>query len=135
MWGGVLQWRRSGRGGACVYRCCQLRLPPGPPPRWAGLRLESALDPKPKASGFETIPTTQPIQISKHSKKVTTKKGYDLCRKADFVVASAALTDRTFAGVGETTVGNLKTQWGVTTGEHGGRAFLGGGGWRSHGQA
>lgn len=43
--------------------------------------------------------------------KVTTKKGYDGCRKADYLNAREPLTDKAFAALGETTIANLKTRF------------------------
>jgi hypothetical protein len=49
--------------------------------------------------------------------QVTTKKGYDGCRKADYLYAHDAITDKTFANLGETTISNLKSNFdGVETG-------------------
>jgi hypothetical protein len=51
--------------------------------------------------------------------QVTTKKGYDGCRKADYLYAHDAITDKTFANLGETTISNLKSNFdGVETGAH-----------------
>jgi hypothetical protein len=48
---------------------------------------------------------------------VTTKKGYDGCRKADYLYAHDPITDKTFANLGETTISNLKANFdGVETG-------------------
>lgn len=48
---------------------------------------------------------------------MTTKKGYDGCRKAEHLFAHEAVTDKTFANLGETTINNLKaTFMGVETG-------------------
>ncbi|GBF89575.1 hypothetical protein Rsub_02293 [Raphidocelis subcapitata] len=48
--------------------------------------------------------------------KVTTKKGYDGCRKAEYLNAREIITDKTFANLGETTINNLKTTFvGVDT--------------------
>jgi hypothetical protein len=48
---------------------------------------------------------------------VTTKKGYDGCRKADYLCAHDPITDKTFANLGETTISNLKSNFdGVETG-------------------
>jgi hypothetical protein len=50
--------------------------------------------------------------------QVTTKKGYDGCRKADYLCAHDPITDKTFANLGETTISNLKSNFdGVETGE------------------
>lgn len=49
--------------------------------------------------------------------QVTTKKGYDGCRKADYLFAHQPITDKTFASLGETTIANLKATFhGVDTG-------------------
>jgi hypothetical protein len=40
--------------------------------------------------------------------QVTTKKGYDGCRKAEYLYAREVITDKTFASLGETTISNLK---------------------------
>jgi hypothetical protein len=49
--------------------------------------------------------------------QVTTKKGYDGCRKADYLYAHDPITDKTFANLGETTISNLKANFdGVETG-------------------
>jgi hypothetical protein len=48
---------------------------------------------------------------------VTTKKGYDGCRKAEYLFAHQPITDKTFATLGETTISNLKAAFeGVETG-------------------
>ncbi|MBN8558418.1 MAG: hypothetical protein J0L74_12215, partial [Burkholderiales bacterium] len=54
--------------------------------------------------------------------QVTTKKGYDGCRKAEYLFAHQTITDKTFASLGETTISNLKSTFdGVDTGAgHGG---------------
>lgn len=50
--------------------------------------------------------------------QVTTKKGYDGCRKAEYLYAHQPITDKTFATLGETTISNLKATFeGVETGE------------------
>ena len=50
--------------------------------------------------------------------QVTTKKGYDGCRKAEYLFAHQPITDKTFATLGETTISNLKAKFeGVETGE------------------
>uniref|UniRef100_A0A383V5P7 Uncharacterized protein n=1 Tax=Tetradesmus obliquus TaxID=3088 RepID=A0A383V5P7_TETOB len=55
-------------------------------------------------------------QVESESFKVTTKKGYDGCRKADFLYAHEPITDKTFANLGETTISNLKANFdGVET--------------------
>ncbi|WIA31523.1 hypothetical protein OEZ86_002415 [Tetradesmus obliquus] len=55
-------------------------------------------------------------QVESESFKVTTKKGYDGCRKADFLHAHEPITDKTFANLGETTISNLKANFdGVET--------------------
>jgi hypothetical protein len=52
--------------------------------------------------------------------QVTTKKGYDGCRKAEYLFAHQPITDKTFATLGETTISNLKTNFeGVETGGFG----------------
>jgi hypothetical protein len=49
--------------------------------------------------------------------QVTTKKGYDGCRKAEYLFAHQPITDKTFASLGETTISNLKNTFeGVDTG-------------------
>lgn len=49
--------------------------------------------------------------------QVTTKKGYDGCRKAEYLFAHQPITDKTFATLGETTISNLKSTFeGVETG-------------------
>jgi hypothetical protein len=49
--------------------------------------------------------------------QVTTKKGYDGCRKAEYLYAHNPITDKTFANLGETTISNLKSNFeGVETG-------------------
>lgn len=48
---------------------------------------------------------------------MTTKKGYDGCRKAEYLYAHDPITDKTFANLGETTISNLKASFdGVETG-------------------
>ncbi|KAF6253597.1 hypothetical protein COO60DRAFT_401567 [Scenedesmus sp. NREL 46B-D3] len=55
-------------------------------------------------------------QVESESFKVTTKKGYDGCRKADYLCAHDPITDKTFASLGETTISNLKSNFdGVET--------------------
>lgn len=52
--------------------------------------------------------------------QVTTKKGYDGCRKAEYLFAHQPITDKTFASLGETTISNLKNTFeGVDTGAGG----------------
>ncbi len=52
-------------------------------------------------------------------RQVTTKKGYDGCRKADYLSAHALITDKTFANLGETTISNLKAHFpAVQSGAH-----------------
>lgn len=47
---------------------------------------------------------------------MTTKKGYDGCRKAEYLFAHQPITDKTFATLGETTISNLKSAFeGVET--------------------
>lgn len=47
---------------------------------------------------------------------MTTKKGYDGCRKAEYLFAHQPITDKTFATLGETTISNLKSTFeGVET--------------------
>lgn len=48
--------------------------------------------------------------------QVTTKKGYDGCRKAEYLFAHQPITDKTFATLGETTISNLKSTFEVETG-------------------
>lgn len=55
-------------------------------------------------------------QVESDTFKVTTKKGYDGCRKAEYLFAHQAITDKTFATLGETTISNLKSTFeGVET--------------------
>lgn len=55
-------------------------------------------------------------QLESETFKVTTKKGYDGCRKAEYLYATETITDKTFANLGETTIANLKTNFeGVDT--------------------
>ncbi|KAF8070864.1 hypothetical protein HT031_000945 [Scenedesmus sp. PABB004] len=55
-------------------------------------------------------------QVETESFKVTTKKGYDGCRKAAYLYAHDPITDKTFANLGETTISNLKANFdGVET--------------------
>ncbi|KAI8474429.1 MAG: hypothetical protein J3K34DRAFT_518168 [Monoraphidium minutum] len=55
-------------------------------------------------------------QVDSEPFKVTTKKGYDGCRKAEYLYAREIITDKTFANLGETTINNLKTTFeGVDT--------------------
>ena len=52
--------------------------------------------------------------------QVTTKKGYDGCRKAEYLYAREVITDKTFASLGETTISNLKAAFdNVGTGRSG----------------
>ncbi len=49
--------------------------------------------------------------------QVTTKKGYDGCRKAEYLHASEVISDKTFASMGDTTISQLKATFpGVHTG-------------------
>jgi hypothetical protein len=58
------------------------------------------------------------VAVRRCCRQVTTKKGYDGCRKADYLYAHDAITDKTFANLGETTISNLKANFdGVETGE------------------
>jgi len=49
--------------------------------------------------------------------QVTTKKGYDSCRKADYLNAKDEITDKMFANLGETTITHLRNTFeGTQTG-------------------
>jgi hypothetical protein len=62
----------------------------------------------PAASTGETLAAPS---LDSEPFKVTTKKGYDGCRKADYLNAREPLTDKAFAALGETTIANLKARF------------------------